>query len=93
MEALGWTVITVWECELKGKEAAMARIDALAEEIRRAGERHAQERNRSKENRMARKQERKRMLERQAELEAEIRNLYPIPGKIRKAAADPDSQE
>ena len=93
LEALGWTVITVWECELKGKEAAMARIDALAEEIRRAGERHIQERNRRKEDRKAWRQERERMLERQAVLEAEIRKLYPIPGKIRKAAADPDSQE
>lgn len=93
LEALGWTVITVWECELKGKEAAQARIDALAEEIRKAGERHAQERSRRKEDRKARKQERERMLERQAALEAEIRKLYPIPGKIRKAAADPDSQE
>lgn len=93
LEALGWTVITVWECELKGKEAAQARIDALAEEIRKAGEKHARERNRRKEDRKALKQERERMLERQAELEAEIRNLYPIPGKIRKAAADPDSQE
>ena len=91
LEALGWTVITVWECELKGKEAARARIDSLAEEIRKAGERHAQERSRRKEDRKARKQERERMQERQAALEAEIRELYPIPRRIRKAAADPDS--
>lgn len=91
LEALGWTVITVWECELKGKEAARGRIDSLAEEIRKAGERHAQERSRRKEDRKARKQERERMQERQAALEAEIRKLYPIPRRIRKAAADPDS--
>jgi G:T-mismatch repair DNA endonuclease (very short patch repair protein) len=34
LEALGWTVIVVWECELRGKEKAEARIQTLAEEIR-----------------------------------------------------------
>ena len=38
LEALGWTVIVVWECELRGKEKAEARIQTLAEEIRSAGE-------------------------------------------------------
>lgn len=91
LEALGWTVITVWECELRGKETAQARIDALAEEIRRAGQEHEAERSRRKEGRKALKQERERMQKRQAALEEEIRKMYPIPRRIRKAATDPDS--
>ena len=86
LEALGWTVITVWECELKGKEAARARIDALAEEIRKAGAKHEAARSRRHEDREAWRQERKRMLERRAALEDEIRRIYPIPRKVRKAA-------
>ena len=86
LEALGWTVITVWECELKGKEAARARIDALAEEIRKAGAKHEAARSRRQEDREAWRQERKRMLERRAALEEEIRRIYPIPRKVRKAA-------
>ena len=86
LEALGWTVITVWECELKGKEAARARIDALAEEIRKAGAKHEAARSRRHKDREAWRQERKRMLERRAALEDEIRRIYPIPRKVRKAA-------
>ena len=92
LEALGWTVITVWECELKGKDAAKARIDALADQIRKAGDEHEAARTRRREDRKALRQERERMLKRQAALEAEIRKMYPIPRKVRKAAADPDSQ-
>lgn len=88
MEALGWTVITVWECELRGKEAAQARIDALAEEIRRAGAERETARSRRREGRKALKQERERMKERQAALEAEIRRMYPIPRKVRRAAEE-----
>lgn len=37
LEALGWHVITVWECELRGESILASRLDALAEEIRYAG--------------------------------------------------------
>ena len=83
LEALGWTVITIWECELKGKDATEARLDALAEEIRLAGKKRTEffkQRNRS---RAAAKKEREEMLARQARLEAEIKSLYSIPKKIR----------
>ena len=30
LEALGWHVITVWECELRGKSILASRLDALA---------------------------------------------------------------
>lgn len=88
LEALGWTVITVWECELKGKEAARARIDALAEEIRRAGAEHEAVRCRRRKDREAWRQEREQMMKRRAELEEEIRRMYPIPRKVRKAAKE-----
>ena len=38
LEALGWTVITVWECELRGKLESNTRLDKLADEIRFIGE-------------------------------------------------------
>ena len=88
LEALGWTVITVWECELKGKEAARARIDVLAEEIRRAGAEHEAVRSRRRKDREAWRQEREQMMKRRAELEAEIRRMYQIPRKVRKAAKE-----
>ena len=88
LEALGWTVITVWECELKGKEAARARIDALSEEIRRAGAEHEAVRSRRRKDREAWRQEREQMMKRRSELEAEIRRMYSIPRKVRKAAKE-----
>ena len=88
LEALGWTVITVWECELKGKEAARARIDALAEEIRRAGAEHEAVRSRRRKDREAWRQEREQMMKRRSGLEEEIRRMYPIPRKVRKAAKE-----
>ena len=33
LEALGWTVITIWECELRNSSQLDDRLDALAEEI------------------------------------------------------------
>lgn len=83
LEALGWTVIIVWECELRGKEKAEARIQTLAEEIRSSGELKKQKEDRRKLSRAAAKREREQMLERQAALEEEIKRLYPISNKIR----------
>ena len=88
LEALGWTVITVWECELSSKDAAKEKIDGLAEEIRAVGERRMMaEKLRRSENAAARK-ERVRMLERQKALEMEIRRIYPIPNKIKTASIE-----
>ena len=83
LEALGWTVIVVWECELRGKEKAEARIQTLAEEIRSSGELKKQKEDRRRLSRAAAKREREQMLERQAALEEEIKRLYPISNKIR----------
>ena len=83
LEALGWTVITVWECELRGKAAAEARIEALAEDIRKAGEMKLQQKRTRHISRTAAKKEREEMLQRQARLEEEIKRRFPIPLKIR----------
>ena len=83
LEALGWTVITVWECELRGKAAAEARIEALAEDIRKAGEIKLQQKRTRHISRTAAKKEREEMLQRQARLEEEIKRRFPIPLKIR----------
>ena len=83
LEALGWTVIIVWECELRGKETAEARIQTLAEEIRTAGELKKQKEARRRLSRVAAKREREQILERQAALEEEIKRLYPISKKLK----------
>ena len=88
LEALGWTVITVWECELRGKAAAEARIEALAEDIRKAGEMKLQQKRTRHISRTAAKKEREEMLQRQARLEEEIKRRFPIPLKIRVLSRD-----
>lgn len=88
LEALGWTVITVWECELRGKAAAEARIEALAEDIRKAGEMKLQQKRTRHINRTAAKKEREEVLQRQARLEEEIKRRFPIPLKIRTLSHD-----
>ena len=88
LEALGWTVIVVWECELRGKEKAEARIQTLAEEIRSAGELKKQKEDQWRLSRAAAKRERELMLERQAALEEEIKRMFPIPQKIQIASQE-----
>ena len=88
LEALGWTVITIWECELRGNEAAQMRIGALVQEIRTAGEHKREKEERRKKSRAEVKKERMRMLEKQAILEAEIRRMYPISRKIQKVSKE-----
>ena len=84
LEALGWTVITVWECELRKNAGLNARLDALADEIVRAGELKSQREALKRKIRMEAKKEREEMLRRQAALEAEIGALYPMPRIIRR---------
>ena len=83
LEALGWTVITIWECELKGKDAVKARLDSLTDEIHQAGERRQKLMQQRKVSRSTARKEREDILARQAKLEAEIKSMYSIPKKIR----------
>ena len=75
-------VIIVWECELRGKEKAEARIQALADEIRSAGELKKQKEDIRRLSRAAAKREREQMLERQDALEKEIKSIYKLSRKI-----------
>mgnify|MGYP003494217418 FL=1 len=83
LEALGWHVITVWECELRGKAEAASKLDVLAEEIREAGAAKSKLKELYKRNRAESKMALKEMMERQAQLEKEINDLYPIPQRIK----------
>ena len=84
LTALGWHVITVWECELRGADKAAARIDSLVKEINEAGLVKQKRDEQIRQNRREAKLRLKEMLERQARLEAEIKALYPVPARIRK---------
>ena len=84
LEALGWHVITVWECELRGKSQATSRLDTLAEEIREAGTSRLEYREFAKRNKAQAKTALREAMERMLLLEREIRALYPIPQRIKK---------
>jgi len=86
LEALGWYVVTIWECELRGASSVDVRIDALAEEIRSAGLARMQRQDLTRRNRQENERKLKELQERQARLEAEINAMYPIPSRIRKEA-------
>ena len=93
LEALGWTVITVWECELRNSSQLDDRLNALAEEIRNAGEVKRLKDMNKRQSRAAARREREELLRKQAELEAEIHQLYPIPKRIRTISRAFDGDE
>ena len=93
LEALGWTVITIWECELRANSQLDDRLDALAEEIRCAGEVKRIKDMNKRQSRAAARREREELLRRQAKLEAEIHQLYPIPRRIRTISRAFDGDE
>ena len=84
LEALEWTVITIWECELRKNAGLNARLDALADEIVRVGELKSRREALKRKTRMEAKMEREEILRRQAMLEAEIDALYPMLRRIRR---------
>ena len=84
LEALGWHVITVWECELRGESILASRLDELAEEIRHAGELKKIKEGEQRQTKEAAKKHREEWLRKQAMLDEEINSLYPIPKKIKK---------
>lgn len=84
LEALGWHVIVVWECELRRKAALEGRLNELVSEIRTAGERKRTREESRKQSRSEIKRLRDEMLQRQAHLEAEVEALYPIPRRVKR---------
>lgn len=93
LEALGWTVITVWECELRNSSQLDERLNALAEDIRYAGEVKRVKDMNKRQSRVAARREREELLRKQAKLEAEIHQLYPIPKRIRTISRAFDGDE
>ena len=88
LEALGWSVITVWECEL-GKNTE-SRIERLAEEIRCAGESRREADAARKVSKAAARREREEALRRLGCLEAEVDALFDVPACVKKASRDED---
>ena len=88
LEALGWTVIAVWECELRGKLESNARLDKLADEIRFIGESKIQQEAMRQQNRSMGRKLREEIIRRQEQLKAEIDLLFPIPTRIKKASLE-----
>ena len=84
LEALGWHVITIWECDLRSADKAAARMDLLAEEICQAGLVKQKRDEQTRMSRLEAKLKLNELLERQARLEAEIDAMYHIPSRIRK---------
>ena len=60
-----------------------SRLDALAEEIREVGAAKSKLKELYKRNRAKSKMALREMVERQAQLEKEINDLYPIPQRIK----------
>ena len=86
--ALGWHVITIWECELRGTAKATLRIDSLVKEIYQTGALKRKLDNQAKKRRQETKIKLKMLLERQAQLESEINAMYPIPSRIKKESTN-----
>ena len=84
LQALGWHVVTIWECELKGKSKVTSRLDELVEEIRAAGVSFLERKKLFKSNRIENQRKTKELMAKQSQLEKEISTLYPIPPRIKK---------
>ena len=84
LEALGWHVIVVWECELRRKADLEGRLNELASEITAAGEIKRRREESRKQSRLEMKRMREEMLRRQARLEAEVEAMFPIPRRIKQ---------
>lgn len=84
--ALGWHVVTIWECELRGASSVALRLDELAEEITEAGVMRQNFQNQRQRSRLEFKRERKDKLNRQVMLEKEIASKFKIPRKVREDA-------
>ena len=88
LEALGWTVITMWEFESRGRLESNTRLDKLANEIRFIGDNKIQQDARRLRSKTELKKMKQEILRRQAQLGAEIDLLFPIPTRIKKASLE-----
>ena len=81
LEALGWHVITIWECELKKAkiDTTMASVEAQLQQNLIAWNEY---RERRKRDRAFALEENRKRREVKAAMEAELRDAYHIPAKI-----------
>ena len=88
LEALGWHVITVWECELRTSTQLTDRLNSLVEEIRYVGDIKKDKEIFKRQSKAAIRREREEFIRRQTELEAELDAIYAIPKLVRKASKE-----
>lgn len=76
-----------WEAKIARNrhrdEVTEAHLEALAEEVRQAGERKKQAESQRKISHQNAKREREQLLARQARIEEELKRRFPIPRKIK----------
>lgn len=77
LEAKGWAVIIVWECQLKKAELDNT-VNRLEKEIRRNGAIYRQEQNERQKARVAYREERRRLQEREAAVKSELKHSFVL---------------
>ncbi len=87
LESLSWSVVTIWECELKGKafDATMERVVAELHQNKVKWEQYRQRRRSDRE--FARAEAKRKKLVREG-VERELQEQFHIPVKIRKASME-----
>ncbi len=87
LESLSWSVVTIWECELKGKafDATMERVIAELHQNKAKWEQYRQRRRSDRE--FARAEAKRKKLVRE-EVERELQDQFHIPVKIRRASLE-----
>lgn len=88
LTALGWHVITIWECETCGKERLAQTLDKIEGLLRTYSQENTDDAGRRRAGRASARLEHERIMKRQADLEAEIDALYPLPPRIRRMAKE-----
>ena len=76
LEAKGWAVIIVWECQLK-KAVLKETIRRVEEEIHLNGQQYQKAREERKAFRLAYQEERKALREKESALRAELHGVFP----------------
>lgn len=88
LTALGWLVLTIWECETCGRDRLETLLDRITDQIRIVFPKMQEESRRRNQSKASAKREQEEIMKRQAALEAEIDALYPIPKRIRRMSKE-----
>lgn len=88
LTALGWHVLTVWECETCGRDRHETLLDRITYQIRTVFPKMQEEIRQRNQSKASAKREQEEIMKRQATLEAEIDALYPIPKRIRRMSKE-----